>query len=339
MDNKMWSVICGALLIALILTNLYWFYEMPEPQTVKLNFAYQVGFHYGPSIIMDHFDLVEKHSRGLVQGAYFKISGGSTINEAIVAGSIDFAQMGGPPAIKGVDQGIGTKILASFGSKEHEVWTWRADIQSLDDLTESDIVNAVKIYSIEHVGLIKALGREKADAISGFFSHSDAFQMMEEGLIDAAFTGVPYTLLYSENPRYHKISCDTDIWGVSLAGGVFIGRADLDEEIVDAVLDAWLEAVDWIKNNPKEASEIIGPVYDYSTDEAWELWQRSLIKWDATYGLTVLKTQADMMYDLDIVDKQLSNEDLMFPQTLEMIECRLSKSKLHVPCCRSWLVS
>lgn len=308
------------LIVALLASNIYWVLTMPEPQTVKLNFAYQVGFHYGPSIIMDCFDLVEKHSRGLVQAAYFKISGGSTINEAIVAGSIDFAQMGTPPAIKGVDQGIGTKILASFGSKEHEVWTWRDDLQSLDDLKEGDIVGAVKIYSIEHVGLIKALGREKADAFSGFFSHSDAFQMMEEGMIDAAFTGVPYTLLYSENPRYHKISCDTDIWGVPLAGGVCIGRATLDEELVDAVLDAWLEAVSWIKSNPKKASEIIGPVYDYEEDEAWRLWQKSGIEWDVTFGLAVLKTQADMMYDLDILSKTLSEQDLMFPQTLEMMQ-------------------
>ncbi len=320
MNNKMWGITCVVLLVLLVSTNLYWYITMPEPQVMKLNFAYQVGFHYGPSIIMDHFDLVEEHSDGRVQASYFKISGGSTINEAIVAGSIDFAQMGGPPAIKGVDQGIGTKILASFGSKEHEVWTWREDLQSLSDLKEDDIVGAVKLYSIEHVGLIKALGQEKADAVSGFFSHSDAFQMMEEGIIDAAFTGVPYTLLYAENPRYHKISCDTDIWGVPLAGGVFIGRADLDEEIVDAVLDAWLEAVDWIKNNPKEASEIIGPVYEYSEEEAWELWQKSLIQWDATFGLSVLKTQADIMYQLGVTTKELSNSDLMFPQTLEMIE-------------------
>ena len=312
------------LMIALIGSNAYWILTRPQPQAIRLNFAYQVGFHYGVSIVMDHFDLVDKHSRGQIEACYFKISGGTTINEAIVAGSIDFAQMGSPPAIKGVDQGIGTKILASFGAKEHELWTWRHDLHSLEDLKEGDIVGVVKLFSIEHVGLIKAfmdMGRTKedADAISGFFSHSDAYQLMEEGAIDAAFTGVPYTTLYAENPRYHKISGDTEIWGVPLAGGVFIGREDLPKEKVDAVLAAWIEAIGWIKDHPKEASELVGDVYDYESDEAWTLWQKSGIQWDHTYGLPVLEAQANIMYELGIIKKQLSAEDLMFQQTLEMI--------------------
>lgn len=324
MNEKLWMGTCGLLVFLLVASNAYWIITQPEPQTLRLNFAYQVGFHYGVSIVMDQFDLVEKHSRGRIEASYFKISGGTTINEAIVAGSIDFAQMGAPPAIKGVDQGIGTKILASFGSKEHEVWTWREDLQSLEDVKEGDIVAAVKLYSIEHVGLIKAfidMGRTKedADAISAFFSHSDAFQLMEERSIDADFTGVPYTSLYAENPAYHKISSDTQIWGVPLAGGVFIGRADLPKETVDAVVAAWIEAIEWIKNNPKEASQLIGDVYDYDPDEAWRLWQKSGIEWDHTFGLPVLEEQARIMYQLGVIQNELSAEDLLFQQTLEMI--------------------
>ena len=321
--TKLYKPLCGVLAILFVLSNVYWYVTRPQ-STTKLNFAFQVGFHYGPSIIMDYFDLVEKHSNNRIQGNYFKISGGTTINEAIVAGSIDFAQMGTPPAIKGVDQGIGTKILASFGSKEHEMWTWRSDINSLADLKEGDIVGVVKLFSIEHVGLVKAfidMGRtiEDADAISGFFTHSDAYQMMEEGTIDAAFSGVPYTVLYKENPRYHKIACDTDIWGMSLAGGVFIGRASLDSWIVDAVLAAWIEAIEWIKANPKQASEIIGEVYEYEKEEAWELWQKSGIQWDPSYGLNVLEAQASMMYQLDIISKQLTNAEMLFPQTRDKL--------------------
>jgi len=324
LSDKIYKALCVVLLSLLVATNIYWIATSPKEEG-RLNFAYQVGFHYGPSIIMDHFDLVEKHSDNRIKANYFKISGGSTINEAIVAGSIDFAQMGSPPAIKGVDQGIGTKILASFGSKEHEVWTWRSDINSLNDLKEGDIISVVKLYSIEHVGLIKVfmdMGRtkEEADAISGFFSHSDSYQLMAEGNIDAHFTGVPYTFLYSEDPKYHKISCDTDIWGMSLAGGVFIGRANLDKSTIEAVLAAWKEAIEWIKTNPKQASEIVGEAYEYEKEEAWEIWQKSGIEWNVKFGLNVIETQANMMYQLGIVNKQLSNEELLFPETIEMLK-------------------
>ena len=316
--NNIWKYVSMILVVALITSNGFWYLSRPSSK-ISLNLAHQIGFHYGVSIIMNHFDLVEKHSNDRIEANYFKISGGSTINEAIVGGSIDFAQMGSPPAIKGVDQGIGTKILASFGSKEHEVWTWRSDIQSLSDLTQDDIIAVVKLYSIEHVGLIKAfkdMGRttEEANAISGFFSHSDAYQMMEEGLIDVDFTAVPYTIMYAEDDRYHMVADDSGIWGESLAGGVFIGREDLDDWVIDAVLDAWIEAVEWIRDNPQAASAIIGPVFEYTEEEAWEIWQKSGISWDVSYGLNVLETQADIMYDLEIIDQKLTNEDLLFKQ-------------------------
>ncbi|MBA7489838.1 hypothetical protein ES702_00372 [subsurface metagenome] len=318
MNEKALMAICVVLAVLLVATNVYWI-SRPSETTVKLNFAYQIGFHYGVSVVMDHFDLVEKHSDNRIQANYFKISGGTAINEAVVAGSVDFAQMGSAPAIKGVDQGIGTKILASFGSKEHEVWTWRTDIQSLSDFKEGAIISVVKLYSIEHVGLIKAfvdMGRteEDTDAISAFFSHSDSYHDLDEGEIDAHFVGVPYATMYAQDSRYHKISGDTEIWGMPLAGGVFIGKSNLDEWIVAAVLEAWLESIEWIKNNPKEASEIIGAVYDYTKEEAWEIWQTSGIVWNPSFGLDVLETQAGLMYDLGIINNPLKNKDLLFEQ-------------------------
>lgn len=322
------TVLVGVLVISLIVTNVYWITTRPKSKVQKLNLAYQVGFHYGPSIIMDYLNLIEENSGGRFQGSFFKISGGATINEAIVAGSIDFAQMGTAPAIIGVDQGIGTKILASFGSKEHELWTWRTDIQSIADFQEGDLVNVVQVNSIEQVGLIKAyidLGRTKdeADAISVFFSHSDAFPMMEqdEPPIDAHFTGVPYTLLYAENPeRYHKVASDTSIWGLPLAGGAFIGRTSLESEVIDIVLESFVEAIEWIKNNPEEASRVIGEVYEYEESEAWELWQELGITWGPAIGLDVVETQAGVMYDIGLVSQQLTTEDLLFPQAIELME-------------------
>ncbi|GAI73442.1 unnamed protein product, partial [marine sediment metagenome] len=53
-----------------------------------------------------------------------------------------------------------------------------------------------------------------------------------------------------------------------------------------------IESIDWIEANPQQASEIIGEVYEYEKDEAWELWQKSGIQWNPTFGLYVLETQA-----------------------------------------------
>ena len=322
MSKKFWKFLCIFICILFVGSNAYWVVTRPKP--VTLNFAYQTGFHYGPSIIMDEFDLIEKNSYGRYKGSYFLITGGTVINEAIVAGSIDFAQMGTAPAITAVDKGMGTKILASFGAKEHELWTWREDIQSIADFKEGDIVSAVALNSIEHVGLIKAyadIGKtaEEATAISRFFSPADAYQMMEEGTIDAHFASVPYTLEYAKDPRYHMIATDSSIWGMSLAGGALMGKTE-DPEVADIVLQSFKEAIDWIEANPEEASRIIGKVFKYDEAKAWELWQASGITWGAEIGLGSIKTQADVMYDIGLLSRELTQEELLFPQAIQMIE-------------------
>lgn len=330
---KLLSVLSISLLILLAGTNGYWIWVTNQPtqspvEKTTVRFAYQFGFHYGQQIIMDHFDLVEKYTNGTAIAEYSKISGGMEMNEAFIAGSLEFGSMGITPAITGVDQDIGTKILLSMGSKEHELWTWRDDIWEIADITEGDKVCVVKLGSIEHVGLIKAfidLGRTKedADAVSCFFKHPDAYALMEEGQIDVDFTGVPFTTMYASNPeRYHKIGCDSEIWGTPLPGSAFVGRVDFCEEhpdIVAAVISAWFEATNWIINNPEEASHIIGAVYEYEPEEAWQLWQESQLIWNPTFGLTAVEDIANIMYDLGLLDSQLTFEDLLFEETQGMV--------------------
>ncbi len=333
---KVVSVVLAITLI--ILSSVFWYslsnpYVPEEPVVTKVRFAYQFGFHYGQHIIMDHFNLLEKYSNGTAIGTFQKISGGTAINEAFVAGSLEFGSMGIAPAIKGVDQQIGTKILLSMGSKEHELWTWREDIQSISDIKPGDKVGVVKLGSIEQAGLIKAFGdlgrtKEEADAVSVFFSHPDAFQLMEEKQIDCAFTGVPYTIQYANDPKYHLVTCDTEIWGTPLPGSSLIGRVEFCEEhpeLLSAVITAWFKATEYIINNPQEASKIIGLVYEYEPTEAWDLWLlknrlgQPCLMWNPTFGLSAVEDIAAIMYKLDLIQKELTFEDMLFAETKGLI--------------------
>jgi len=295
-----------------------------EPETIKVGFAYQHGFHYGTHIIMDHFDLVEKYTGGSAVGVFYKISGGSSINEAIIAGSIQFGSMSAHAALKGIDAGIGTKIFTSMGAKVAELWTWREDIQSIEDFAEGDIINVVKIGASHYVSMIKAYAdigksKEAAEAMFGFFSHTDGYQLMEQKEIDAHFAGPPYTSQYADL-GYHKIADEMSIWGTPLPGGVLIGSVEFCEEnpdIAAAVMYAWVDATNWIINNPQEASEIIGEVYGY--DDAWGLWQEANLTWNPVYGLSAVENLAETMYSLELLSSQLITEDILFRQTQGMI--------------------
>ncbi len=345
--NK-YKVVSVVLALTLIILSSVFLYSMsnpyvPEISVTEVRFAYQFGFHYGQHIIIDHFNLLQKYSNGTAIGIFQKISGGTAINEAFVAGSLEFGSMGIAPAIKGVDQQIGTKILLSMGSKEHELWTWREDIQSIADIKRGDKVGVVKLGSIEQAGLIKAFGdlgrtKEEADAVSVFFTHPDAFQLMEEKQIDCAFTGVPYTIQYANavevNPegetksKYHMVTCDTEIWGTPLPGSSLIGRVEFCEEhpeLLSAVMTAWFKATEYIINNPQEASKIIGLVYEYEPDEAWDLWLlknrlgQPCLMWNPTFGLSAVEDIAAIMHKLDLIQKTLTFEDMLFAETKGLI--------------------
>lgn len=328
MRSKNKNRIIVILMTTLIVTYGYWaFFPSSRPwepstEKVPVRLAYQFGFHYGQHIIMDYFDLVEKYSAVPVDVTYNKISGGTTINEAIVAGSIEFASMGIAPAVIGIDTGIGTKIFASMGAKEHMMWTWRDDIQTIADIQPGDKVNLVKPGSIEEVGLIKAfidIGRTKEDveAVAIYLSHPDALTSMQMNEIDCDFTGEPYNSQYAELGGYRMITSDSMIWG-KIPGSAFIGKVNFCEEhpeIAAAILSAWCEATQWIINNQQEAAQIIGEIYGYEESEAWELWQSANMTWDPTYGLTAVENYAHTLYGLDIISKDLSADELMFPWT------------------------
>ena len=293
-----------------------------EPEPMKVNFAYQYGFHYGTHIVMNYFDLIEKYTGGKAEGVFYKISGGSSINEGIIAGSIQFGSMSAHAAMKGIDTGIGTKIFASMGCKVAELWTWRDDIQGIEDFAEGDIISVVKIGASHYVSMIKAYAdigrtREEAEAMFGFFSHADAYLLMEQREIDAQFAGPPYTTQF-EDLGYHKIADEMSIWGTPLPGGVLIGDVSFCQEYPDiaaAVMYAWIDATNWIINNPQEASKIIGEDYGYNEEEAWELWKEANLTWNPVYGLSAVEDLAKTMYDLGLLKNQLTSEDIMFSQT------------------------
>jgi len=327
-DKKI--VALTAATVLLIASNVYWLSQRPiekEPDKVLVRFAYQFGFHYGQHIIMDHLNLVEKWSNETAVAEYLIIKGGTAQSEAFAARSLEFGSMGAPPAIKGAVQGIGIKIFASMGCKQTRIWTWRDDIDSLADIKSGDQVNVIALKSLQQLCLIKALtelGRtvEEVNEMSVFYSHPDAYQLIEQREIDVVFASPPYNAIYDADENYHCIGDDSSIWGVPLPGSVLVGRIDFVEEhpdIAAAVFMAWLEATSWINNHPEKAAEIIGEVYGYDLSKVWEQWQDAHLTFNPTFGLSALQDYVEVMYDVGIIDSQPSEEDLLFAHVRGML--------------------
>lgn len=324
------KLLCLVLIIVLVASNTFWLWRSTVPQAelekVTVRFAYQHGFHYGQQIIMDYFDLVEKWTSGNAIATYQIIKGGTAQNEAFIANSLEFGSMGPAPAVKAVAQGVGTKIFASMGQKQSMIWTWRDDINSLADVKSGDKVNVQALNGVHHVSFIKAfsdLGKtiEDANEVAVFYSHPDAYQLMEQREIDVVFASAPYNAMYEE-AGYKCIGDDATIWGTPLPGSVLVGRVNFCEDHPDmaaAVYMAWLEATHWINNNPEKASEVIGEVYGYDQSKVWQQWQDAHLLFNPTFGLSALEDYATVMYELEIIDSQLSEKNILYNHTQGVI--------------------
>ena len=72
---------------------------------------------------------------------------------------------------------------------------------------------------------------------------------------------------YKTNCRRYIYLADRVAVLTGRAGRIKARRVDFCEEhpdIVAAVISAWFEATNWIMNNPREASRIIGSVNNYT---------------------------------------------------------------------------
>jgi len=324
------DVIIGTLVIIVLIMSAVWAVSPTKPwepttEKVEVRCSYQHGFYHGVQIIMDHFNLIEKHCERPIDVTYTQLSGGSATNEAILAGHIDFASMSLQPAVIGISAGVKTKVLASMGIAERELWTWRDDINSIEDLKPGMKVSVLKPDSNVEVSLIKAyLDIERtvsaAKGICVYLEYADSLTAMELKEIDATFVGAPYNAECADR-GYHKITDTSTIWG-KMPGSCYVATEKMYNEhpdIISAAFFAWCEACNWINENPKEASKIIGEAMLYNQDDAWELWQQSGLEFNPTYGLETSKEFSDTLYELGLIDNKLSEKQILFPVTRAMI--------------------
>jgi taurine transport system substrate-binding protein len=224
-------------------------------------------------------DLVVKHE-GYLEDAFpdteieWKLfdSGGS-VNEAIVAGSIDFGLAGSSPVSRGISQSIEYRvpwIHDVIGDAEALVVS--DDIGSIEDLAGKKI--ATPFASTSHYSLLAALedaGVDEGDVDIIDAEPDDIFAAWSRGDIDGA---------YVWNPNLAKMIDDGGKVLVTSADLAEKGKTTYDLAVVtnsfaddhpDAVT-TWAQAQDkavkLIKDDPEAASEAIGAELNITPEEA-----------------------------------------------------------------------
>lgn len=236
---------------------------------VTINIAYQYGLAYAPLIIAQEKELVEqmyKEATGKeVEVIWTQMSSGADINTGIASGSLDVGFMGIAPAITGVTGSVGYKIFTNLSGQEHGLMTNDNKYQSIDDLIGMDKqIALVNIGSIQHIILAKALDNAGYDPhaldsnIVGM-KHPDGMVSLQTASIPFHLTSNPYLYKEQETDGLFEVAGISEVWSVDNSFIVGVAATELYEqepELYQALCDAIGEAIHYINENPKEASEM-----------------------------------------------------------------------------------
>ena len=243
-------------------------------ETAELRIAEQYGIAFLPLMIMRDQALVEKHAAkagmAKLQVVWSKLGAVSAINDALLAGKLDFAAGGVPSLVTLWSKTKGTpgavRGVVALGDIPNELVVSRPEVKSIRDFGPQDkiAVTAVKI-SNQAIALQMAAAREfgdaayeKLDPLTIGMAHPDAAiaLLSGKGAITAHFSSPPFMERETAKPPLHSILSTYDVLGGPATLNVIWTRVsfhDQNPKTYRAVVDALEEAVQ-ILNRDKRAA-------------------------------------------------------------------------------------
>lgn len=242
----------------------------------EVRFAKQFGVGYLPMVVMEELKLVEKHAAkaglGDIKVSWLQLTGGAPINDALIAGQIDFAAGGVGPMItiwaktKG---SLDVRCIGAINSMPLYLNTINPAVKTIKDLTDKDRIAlpSVKV-SIQAVTLMmaaeKAFGQGKhgeLDKLTVSMSHPDGMAAMLTGKseITAHFSSAPFQYQQLQDGRVKKLLTSYDVLGGPGTFNLIWAKAEFatkNPKLFAAVYAAMEEAMVFINGNQRAAAEM-----------------------------------------------------------------------------------
>ena len=229
-----------------------------------------------PLMVMDKFNLVEKHGKAAgiqVKGVYATIAGGANMNDALLAGAVDVG-FPSPTSFlplwartRGTNNEV--KAIGAIASMPLVLTTRNPAVKTVRDFTDKDKIAVPSLrVSIQPILLRMAVVRELGEADSGrldpmtiALSHPEATAAMLSGAgeVTAHFTSPPYYQMQLKKPGIRAVLNSYEIMGgpatfvIGMAPSKFVNGNPKAYAAFVAALD---EAISFINRNKREAAQI-----------------------------------------------------------------------------------
>lgn len=262
---------------------------LPGPANAegKIRIAQQFGISYLPLHVIRDQKLIEKH--GKEQGLdiiveWTRLSGGASINDALLSGSIDIGASGIGPVLTIWDRTKGNadiKGIASLGSLPFFLVTRNPNVKTLKDFTKADRIALPAVgVSVQSRTLqiaaerVFGVGKHTAlDDITVTLAHPDATNALLSGAteITSHFSSAPFQYQALKSGKVHKVLSSYEVLGGPVTSNILNTPAKFRKDnpkTYAALLGALKEAVAWIKANKAAATETYIRVENSKLDPA-----------------------------------------------------------------------
>jgi NitT/TauT family transport system substrate-binding protein len=244
-------------------------------QAKSVRLAKQFGISYLPLTLMEQERLLEQHARKLgleITTEWLQFTGGPPMNDAILAGGLDFASGGVGPmlTIWGKTRGaLAVKAVAALNAMPLFLVTTNPAVKTIADFTEKDKIALPAIKtSIQAVTLQMAAEKvfgagnhNKLDAFTVALGHPDAQIALLNGRseITAHFGSAPFMYDELKDPRARKILDSYDVLGGPHTFNVVWATSKFTAEnplLLRAFVSALGDCMALIAKEPKRAAAI-----------------------------------------------------------------------------------
>ena len=235
------------------------------------------GILYLPLIVMQDQQFLEKRAKaaglGDIKVNWLMLDGGNVINDAMMAGTLDFAGTGAPGFVtlwakaKGIP---GVEVVGVSGMSSTSQWLMTNDpkIKSLQDFTANDkialpgIKTSLAAVTLQMISA-KVFGDAnyaKMDPMTVSLPHPEALAALIGGKteIKAHFTSPPFQYIEAKAPNVHRVLNSVDYLGNMTLDVTFAPKkfVDANPKMTQAFIDAMDDANALIAQDKKLAAEI-----------------------------------------------------------------------------------
>jgi NitT/TauT family transport system substrate-binding protein len=235
------------------------------------------GILYLPLFVMQDQQFLEKRAKaaglGDIKVTWLMLDGGNVINDAMMAGTLDFAGTGAPGFVtlwakaKGIPN---VEVIGISGMSSTSLWlnTNKPELKSLKDFTGRDKIALPGIKTslvavVLQMIAAKEFGPEnyaKMDPMTVSLPHPEAVAALIGGKteINAHFASPPFQYIEAKTPGIHRVVNSVDYLGNITLDLTFAPKkfVDANPKMTQAFIDAMDDAVALIAKDKKLAAEI-----------------------------------------------------------------------------------